>query len=83
MCAGKRGATITSIFSDSPSSFCSYKKVWISARLHRGKRQKRVCAFNGCLKLLVLQYMDSCVEVEGKKRWVIPYKVSLVIPYTV
>ena len=36
-----------------------------------------------CLKLLVLQYMDSCVKLEGKKRWVIPYKVSLVIPYTV
>jgi len=46
---------------DSPSSFSYHKKVWISTRLHRGKRQKRVCAFNGCLKLLVLQYMDSCV----------------------
>ena len=59
------------------------KKVWISSKLHRGERQKRVCAFHRCLKLLVLQYIDSCVEVEGKKRWVIPYKVSLIIPYTV
>ena len=23
--------------------------------------------------------MDFCVELEGKKRWVIPYKVSLMI----
>ena len=58
-------------------------KSWISSKLHRGERQKRVCAFKGCLKLLVLQYMDFCVELEWKKRWVIPYKVSLVIPYTV
>ena len=48
-----------------------------------GGWQKRVCAFNGFLKLLMLQYMDFCVEVEGKKRCVIPYKVSLIILYTV
>ena len=58
-------------------------KSWISSRLYRWEWQKRVCAFNGCLKLLVLKSMDFCVEVEEKKRWVIPYKVSLVIPYTV
>ena len=73
MCAGN-GA---------PCNRWYYKKSWISSKLHRGERQKRVYAFNGCLKLLVLQYMDSCVELEGKKRWVIPYKVSLDIPYTV
>jgi len=48
-----------------------------------GEETEEGVCFHGCLKLLVLQYMDSCVEVEGKKRWVIPYKVSLVIPYTV
>lgn len=49
-----------------------------------GGSGRRGCVLSmRCLKLLVLQYMDSCVEVEGKKRWVIPYKVSLVILYTV
>ena len=28
------------------------KKSWISARLHRGKRQKRVCALNEVLKIV-------------------------------
>lgn len=28
------------------------KKSWISARLHRGERQKRVCALNEVLKIV-------------------------------
>ena len=48
-----------------------------------GEETEEGVCFHGCLKLLVLQYMDSCVKLEGKKRWVIPYKVSLIIPYTV
>ena len=58
MCAGN-GA---------PCNRWYYKKSWISARLHRGKRQKKVCALNAVLKIVSATVYGflRCVRVEEK-----------------
>jgi len=52
VCAGKRGATITSIFSDSPSSFSRYKKVGFLQGF-TGGRDRRGCVL-GMEHLLIV-----------------------------
>ena len=48
MCAGKRGATITSIFSDSPSSFSRYEKSLDFCKVSPGEEtEEGVCFERG------------------------------------